>query len=198
MKKILIILFLISLTGCSKNFNKINISNADTFPVAKVKGKHIVFISKTIMTHKKNFESEDCESWAVRLNYDIPLKNSIKNMLDKMLDNYTVTNKKLDSQNIDKDGYVSQISFFDFNAISNFETERNTGKYNISLNTKVRVENSSKNITNEISTNMNWEKNIFLNCNLQDGAAKTGQKALNNLMKKIYESTYESLFQITK
>ena len=63
------------------------------------------------MKHKKIFESEDCESWAVKLNYDIPLKNSIKNMLDEMLDNYTVTNKKLESQNIDKNGYVSQISF---------------------------------------------------------------------------------------
>ena len=46
MKKILITLFLIALTGCSKNFNKINISNADTFPVAKVKGKHLVFYFK--------------------------------------------------------------------------------------------------------------------------------------------------------
>ena len=45
---------------------------------------------------------------------------------------------------------------------------------------------------------MNWEKNIFLNCNLQNGAVKSGQKALENLIERIYETTYESIFQIKR
>ena len=45
-------------------------------------------------------------------------------------------------------------------------------------------------------SNMNWE-NIFFNCDLHEGAVSL-QKALDNLIKKIYESTYESIFQITK
>ena len=59
-------------------------------------------------------------------------------------------------------------------------------------------EKLAQNIINEISSNMNWEKNIFLNCKLQEGAVKSSQKALSNLVKKMYETTYESLFQITK
>ncbi len=198
MKKFIFLLVVIILAGCSKKFNNVNIVNADSFPVAKIKGKHLVHISNENLMHKKNFVSEDCESWATNLNFDSPLKTSIKNMLDEMLDNYTITDQRKNSSEIDSNGYVSQISFFDFYAISNFITERNTGKYDISLKAKVRIENSSKNITNEISSNMSWEKNIFFNCNLQEGATRTGQKALNNLIKNIYESSYESLYQVTK
>ena len=70
--------------------------------------------------------------------------------------------------------------------------------YQISLDTKIEVSNSSKSITNDISSSMNWEKNIFLNCNLQNGAVKSGQKALENLIERIYETTYESIFQIKR
>ena len=45
---------------------------------------------------------------------------------------------------------------------------------------------------------MNWEKNIFINCNLQKGAVKSGQKALKNLIERIHETTYESTFQIKR
>ena len=99
---------------------------------------------------------------------------------------------------IEKKGYESQISFMNFKGVSKFKTERNTGKYEISLNITIKVENSSRNVTNEISSNMNWEKNIFLNCDLQDGAIKSGQKALDNLIKKIYETTYESVFRVVQ
>jgi len=198
MKKITLFLILIIISGCSKKFDDINITNAETFPMAKIDGNHLIFISNEKFKHKKKFSSEDCESWSVNLNFDDPMKQSIKNVLDEMLKKYSLTNIKLSSSEIEKKGYVSQISFFDFQIFSNFYTERNTGKYDVSLKAKVRVENSSKNITNEISSNMSWEKNIFLNCNLKEGATKTGQKALNNLLKNIYESSYESLYQITK
>ena len=45
---------------------------------------------------------------------------------------------------------------------------------------------------------MNWDKNIFLNCDLQDGALKSGQRALNNIIKKVYESIYESSYKLVR
>ena len=113
MNRLLIISFLIFLNSCSKNFNKVNITDAEPFPVAKVEGKHLVLISEETLIHKKIFESEDCESWAVKLDFDKPLKSSIKNMLDDMLVNYTLTNKKMENQDLENEGYISKISFFE-------------------------------------------------------------------------------------
>ena len=48
-----------------------------------------------------------------------------------------------------------------FKGVSKFKTERNTGKYEISLNITIKVENSSRNVTNEISSNMNGKKISF-------------------------------------
>ena len=119
-------------------------------------------------------------------------------MLEGMLENFEFSEQKLSSKQIETQGFVSQISFENFYGVSNFKTERNTGKYNISLNVLVKIENSNKNITNEISSNMNWDKNIFLNCNLQTGALKSGQKAMETIIRKIYESIYESSYKLIR
>ncbi len=197
--KLLLILVLIFLNySCSKDFSKDRIQISREISTAKVEGRHNVFISNENFELKKQILSEDCESWAVKLDFDQPLKNSVRNLLDNMLENYSISEKKLNVNQIEANNFVTQISFENFSGISNFKTERNTGIYEISLRVKVKVENSSKNIVNEISSNMNWEKNIFFNCDLHEGAVSSGQKALDNLIKKIYESTYESIFQITK
>lgn len=198
MKNILSIFAIFLLLSCSKNFNKENIKSASSFQVAKVEGKHSIFISKKKLNIKQTSSSEDCESWSVKLDLDSPLRKSINNLIDSMFTDYQMTEEKLSISEIEKNGYVSQISFFDFNAYSNFKTKRNTGLYDINLILKMKVENSNENIITEISSNMNWEKNIFLNCNLHEGAVKSGQNALNNLLKKIYESTYESIYKITR
>ena len=196
MNKFISIFIIIFLTSCSKNFNKQNIITVNPPVTAKIEGKHLIFVSDKKLKHIKEIKSDDCESWALKLDIDKPLRYSIEGLLNKMFKDYTLTEKKLLKSEIEKEGYVSQISFVDFSSISKFKTERNTGKYNISLNITIKVENSSRNVTNEISSNMTWEKNIFLNCNLQDGAIKSGQKALETLIKKMYETTYESVFQV--
>ena len=122
----------------------------------------------------------------------------IENLVNKMFKDFEIVDQKLEKEKIEENGFVSQISFYDFKGDSKFETFRNTGIYQISLDIKIEVSNSSKNITNDISSSMNWEKNIFLNCNLQNGAVKSGQKALENLIERIYETTYESIFQIKR
>lgn len=198
MKKIFLIILLFLTFSCSKDFNYKKISKVESFPVAKISGKHAVFISKNKFFLNKKFESEDCESWAVNLELDKPLRSSIKSLIEEMFQNYIILDEKLEKSEIEKKGYVSQILFSDFQGVSNFKTNRNTGNYSITLTTKIKIENSSKSFSNEISSNMIWDKNIFLNCNLKVGAINSGQKALDNLVKKIYETTYESLYQIMK
>ncbi len=194
---VLIFIFLINLS-CSKNFNKYTIKSVDLLQTAKISGKHIIHISKKKFIHNKQIVSEDCESWALNLNFDTPLRESIKYLLDDIFVNYEISKKKLSKTEIKKKGYVSQISFSNFNGTSSFKTEKNTGKYYISLNIKIEVENSNKNIVNKISSNTRWEKNIFLNCNLQKGAVESSQLALENLIKKSWESSYKSVNQIKR
>tara|TARA_B100001287_G_scaffold270313_1_gene268925 strand:- start:101 stop:697 length:597 start_codon:yes stop_codon:yes gene_type:complete len=197
-KKIFFICFLFLILSCAKDFEKSNILEVSPPPTAKIEGKHAIFISKENFNHINQIKSENCESWALKLNFDKPIKKSIENLVYKMFKNFEIVDQKLEKETIEENGFVSQISFYNFKGNSKFKTVRNTGMYQISLDIKVEISNSSKNITNDISSSMNWEKNIFLNCNLQSGAVKSGQKALENLIERIYETTYESIFQIKR
>lgn len=198
MKYLFLILILLINLSCSKDFNKLEIKSVEPPQTAKILGNHIIYISNEKFIHNKQIISEDCESWALNLNFDTPFRQSIKYLIDDIFVNYKISKKKLTKTEIEKNGYVSQISFSNFSGTSSFKTEGNTGKYYISLNIKIEVENSNKNIVNEISSNMKWEKNIFLNCNLQKGAVKSSQSALENLIKKSYESSYKSIYQIKR
>ena len=195
MKKILFICLFFLILNCAKNFDRLNILEVSPPPTAKIEGKHAIFISKENFNQINQIKSENCESWALKLNFEKPIKKSIENLVYKMFKDFEIVDQKLEKEKID---FVSQISFHDFRGNSKFETIRNTGIYQISLDIKIEVSNSSKNITNDISSSMNWEKNIYLNCNLQSGAVKSGQKALENLIERIYETTYESIFQIKR
>ena len=198
MKKILFICLFFLILNCAKNFDRLNILEVSPPPTAKIEGKHAIFISKENFNQINQIKSENCESWALKLNFEKPIKKSIENLVYKMFKDFEIVDQKLEKEKIEKNGFVSQISFHDFRGNSKFETIRNTGIYQISLDIKIEVSNSSKNITNDISSSMNWEKNIYLNCNLQSGAVKSGQKALENLIERIYETTYESIFQIKR
>ena len=196
MKKIFLISLFSLILGCAKNFDKSNILEVLPPPTAKVEGKYAIFISKKNFNQINQIRSENCESWAIKINFDDPIKKSIVNLVNKMFKDFEIVDQKIEKEKIEEKGFVSQIAFYNFKGNSKFETVRNTGMYEISLDIKVEVSNSSKSITNDISSSMNWEKNIFLNCKLQSGAIKSGQKALKNLIERIYETTYESLFQI--
>ena len=198
MKKIFLISLFSFFLGCAKNFDKSKILEVSPPATAKIEGKHAIFISQKNFDHINQIKSEDCESWALKLNFDEPIKKSIENLVNKMFKNFEIVDRKLEKEKIEENGFVSQVSFFDFKGESQFETLRNTGIYQISIDAKIEVSNSSKSITNDISSNMSWEKNIFINCNLQKGAVKSGQKALKNLIERVYETTYESIFQIKR
>ena len=198
MKKILVICLFFLILSCAKNFDKSNILEVSPPPTAKIEGKHAIFISKENFNQINQIKSEDCESWALKLNFEKPIKKSIENLVYKMFKDFEIVDQKLEKEKIEGSGFVSQISFYNFKGNSKFETLRNTGIYKISLDIKIEVSNSSKSVTNDISSSMNWEKNIYLNCDLQSGAVKSGQKALENLVERIYETTYESIFQLKR
>ena len=198
MKIYLFISILFLTFSCSKNFSKIAIQPVVPPKTAKISGNHLIYISDTKFNHNKEIISDDCESWALNLDFNEPLRKSIKDLVDLMFENYKISNEKLSKDEIEKYGYVTQVSFSNFNGISNFKTERNTGKYEILLNINIKVENSVKKIDTEISSSMRWEKNIFLNCNLHEGSVKSSQKALENLIKNSYESAYKSINQIIR
>ncbi len=198
MKKIFPIFLFSIILSCAKNFDKSNIMQVSPPPTAKIEGKHAVFISKEKFKQINRINSENCESWALKLNFEQPIKKSIENLVNKMFKDFEIVDQKLEKEKIEGDGFVSQISFYDFKGNSKFETVSNTGMYQISLDIKIEISNSTKSVTNDITSSMNWEKNIFLNCNLQNGAVKSGQKALENLIERIYETTYESIFQIKR
>ena len=198
MKKFFFICLFFLILSCAKNFDKSNILEVSPPPTAKIEGKHAIFISKENFNQINQIKSENCESWALKLNFEKPIKKSIKNLVYKMFKDFEIIDQKLEKEEIEESGFVSQISFYDFKGNSKFKTVSNTGMYQISLDIKIEVSNSSKSITNDISSSMNWEKNIFLNCDLQNGAVKSGQKALENLIERIYETTYESIFQIKR
>ena len=198
MKKIFLLSLSFLVLSCAKNFDKLNIHEVSPPSTAKVEGRHAIFISKEKFNQINRIRSENCESWALNLNFDEPVKKSIETLVNKMFKNYEILNQKLEKDKIEEKGFVSQISFYDLKGNSKFETIRNTGMYEISLDIKIEVANSTKSVTNDITSSMNWEKNIFLNCNLQNGAVKSGQKALENLIERIYETTYESIFQLKR
>ena len=198
MKKILFIFSFFLILSCAKNFDKSNIFEVSPPPTAKIEGKHAIFISKENFNQINQIKSENCESWALKLNFEKPIKKSIENLVYEMFKDFEIVDQKLEKEKIEGSGFVSQISFYNFKGNSKFETLRNTGIYKISLDIKIEVSNSSKSVTNDISSSMNWEKNIYLNCDLQSGAVKSGQKALENLVERIYETTYESIFQLKR
>ena len=155
MKKIFLISLLSLVLSCTKNFDKPNILEVSPPSTAKVEGKHAIFISKKNLNLINQVKSENCESWALKLNFDEPIKNSIINLVNKMFKDLEIVDQKLGKEEIEENGFVSQISFYDLKGKSKFETVSNTGMYQISLGIKIEVSNSSKSITNDISSNIN-------------------------------------------
>ena len=114
MNKYIFISILVFLTSCTKEFNKQNIISVNPPVAAKIEGKHLIYISDKEFNQINEIQSEDCESWALNLKIDEPLRSSIKSLLKEMFKNYTITEKKLLKSEIEKKGYESQISFMNF------------------------------------------------------------------------------------
>ena len=127
---ILLIIFIIS--GCSKNIdNNINVNLPSQ--IVKIKGKFIVVIPERKLVLKKKFKSDDCESWAVKIDLDSVYKDSLIRLLYEMFEDVKISFSKLPRSEIENDNYIAQIEIVHSDAFSTFETIDNLGKFNINM-----------------------------------------------------------------
>ena len=191
---ILLIIFIIS--GCSKNIdNNINVNLPSQ--IVKIKGKFIVVIPERKLVLKKKFKSDDCESWAVKIDLDSIYKDSLIRLLYEMFEDVKISFSKLPRSEIENDNYIAQIEIVHSDAFSTFETIDNLGKFNINMNSKIIVE-GNKTFQSSVFSNNSWEKNIYLSCYLNQGASKASKLAIERLLNHIHDSTYESVFKLKR
>ena len=191
---ILLIIFIIS--GCSKNIdNNINVNLPSQ--IVKIKGKFIVVIPERKLVLKKKFKSDDCESWAVKIDLDSVYKDSLIRLLYEMFEDVKISFSKLPRSEIENDNYIAQIEIVHSDAFSTFETIDNLGKFNINMNSKIIVE-GNKTFQSSVFSNNSWEKNIYLSCYLNQGASKASKLAIERLLNQIHDSTYESVFKLKR
>jgi len=191
---ILLIIFIIS--GCSKNIdNNINVNLPSQ--IVKIKGKFIVVIPERKLVLKKKFKSDDCESWAVKIDLDSIYKDSLIRLLYEMFEDVKISFSKLPRSEIENNNYIAQIEIVHSDAFSTFETIDNLGKFNINMNSKIIVE-GNKTFQSSVFSNNSWEKNIYLSCYLNQGASKASKLAIERLLNHIHDSTYESVFKLKR
>ena len=74
----------------------------------------------------------------------------------------------------------------------------NNGIFKIVLDSTFTVKGNNKEIKNNLNSKQTWEKNIFFNCDLSDGANKATEEAFRNLIEQAYSNIYESVFKVTR
>ena len=187
----------ITLPACTKktddNTFNVNLPNQ----IVKIKGKFIAFIPKDKLVLKKKFKSDDCESWAVKIDLDSVYKDSLIRLLYEMFEDVKISFSKLPRSEIENDNYIAQIEIVHSDAFSTFETIDNLGKFNINMNSKIIVE-GNKTFQSSVFSNNSWEKNIYLSCYLNQGASKASKLAIERLLNQIHDSTYESVFKLKR
>ena len=198
LKKSILLILCFIIVSCTKNFNNQNIDLVELKKIARIEGNHSIYIPKKEIKLIKDFSSEDCESWAVNLDLDSAYRASLRKLFEKMFVNISFSEKKLSKTEIEKKKLVSQISITHKDAISTFRIERNTAKFNIDMSAEVEIISPRRSVLNKIKSNRNWEKNIYFDCNLQEGALKSGQETLKRFIEQIYHSTYEALYKVTR
>ena len=102
-------MFVFSYLSCAKNFDKSNILEVSPPPTAKIEGKHAIFISKENFNQINRIKSENCESWALKLNFEEPIKKSIENLVYKMFKDFEIVDQKLEKEKIE--GMVLFLKF---------------------------------------------------------------------------------------
>ena len=196
-KYILLSLFFI-IISCSKEFKKQNINLFFPKNIAKIEGTHALIIKKNNFDLKKNISSDDCESWALDLELEELFVNSYKELSKKMFQNINFLEGETDEVLIKNSFYTSVLVLEKNVAYIDFKTEGNKGKFSIILDSNFKIKGDKKEVNNNLNSKQVWEKNIYLNCNLSDGAKKATEEAFKNLINQAYSNIYESIFTVTK
>ena len=184
--------------NCAGNFKKHEIKLIYPNKIAKIDGKYALLISKNEFPLKKKFTSDDCESWAVDLPIDNLFRNSMTNLLKSMFSDLNIIDKDITNDPVELNKYTSIITVEQSEAIATFFTERNTGKFNIKLNSQIIVESGNIEIKNSINSEQSWSKNIYLGCELSEGSKIATENAFQNFLDQVHSSVYQSVYKITR
>ena len=200
--KFLILLSILLISGltnsCSRNFSNQDLSIKNPSRIAKVTGLYKIYIPKKKLELDKNFSSEDCESWSVELDLDGAYRNALNELIIKMFKESIITNEEPTKSELLDSNIIALIKIKHDNAKANFITQRNTGKFEISFRISIDVIQNKKNIQNVVNSQRTWQKNIYLNCKLIEGARTSAEKGLENILQQIHSSIYESVFKINR
>lgn len=166
--------------------------------IAKLDGRHAVFLNNKNMKITKNIKSEDCESWRFNAPNDDLLYDSYYKLLTDMFSEVEFLDKKLTKDEIEERNFKSLIEFNEIVSVANFITERNTGKFQIQFTSSILVKSNDKKVKNFVKSEQKWQKNIYLNCHLHDGGTRASEEALKVLLQQSHENIYESVYNVTR
>lgn len=196
-KFVLLLVFVFGLIGCSGSAKR----SASPFfleNIAKFDGKFSVYISDKKLINNSKIESQDCESWQIEIELDKAYRESLNNIIHRMFNNVEFTGKELNEDELAASEIIAQIVFKNHQANAIFKVKDNTANYNITIKTDLNVKSHMRSINNSVSSNKSWDRNLYLNCTANEGAYKSIQGSIENLMKEIHEKIYISLSSIKK
>ena len=196
-KFVLLLVFVFGLIGCSGSAKR----SASPFfleNIAKFDGKFSVYISDKKLINNSKIESQDCESWQIEIELDKAYRESLNNIIHRMFNNVEFTGKELNEDELAASEIIAQIVFKNHQANAIFKVKDNTANYNITIKTDLNVKSHMRSINNSVSSNKSWDRNLYLNCTANEGAYKSIQGSIENLMKEIHEKIHISLSSIKK
>ena len=196
-KFLLLLVFVFGLIGCGGSAKR----SASPFfleNISKFDGKFSVYISDKRLINNSKIESQDCESWQIEIELDKAYRESLNNIIHRMFNNVEFTDKELNEDELASSEIIAQIVFKNHQANAIFKVKDNTANYNITIKTDLNVKSHMRSINNSVSSNKSWDKNLYLNCTANEGAYKSIQGSIENLMKEIHEKIYISLSSIKK
>ena len=196
-KFVLLLVFVFGSIGCSGSAKR----SASPFfleNIAKFDGKFSVYISDKKLINNSKIESQDCESWQIEIELDKAYRESLNNIVHRMFNNVEFTDKELNEDELASSEIIAQIVFKNHQANAIFKVKDNTANYNITIKTDLNVKSHMRSINNSVSSNKSWDRNLYLNCTANEGAYKSIQGSIENLMKEIHEKIYISLSSINK
>lgn len=196
-KTIFLVIILFGLLNCSSSAKR-SASPYFLDKVAEFEGKFSVYISDQKLVNNSIIESQDCESWQIQIELDEAYKESLKNIINRMFKNVEFTNRELTEDELASSEILAQIIFKNHMAKAKFKVVENTANYNITLQTDLNVKSHLRSINNSVSSNKSWDKSLYLHCTANEGAYKSIQGSLQNLMSEIHEKIYISLNSITR
>ena len=188
----------IFLTACTKNEEYQDVYLNFPQKIVKIDGKFASFIPSNSFEVLKNIKSDDCDSWKLNIKFRDLFDKSYKKLLNSMFEDITFTDNVLSSDVLEANNFISFIHFEKSKAKIDFKTERNTGKLKIILYTDIKIKDSRITIENSIKSEQSWEKNIYLNCEVADGALKISEKAFETFISQTHENIYKSVRKITR